>query len=134
MKTRLTIITSILLSLIIFSGCQSESTPENLQEDVKEIKRIANNSENIEDKEDAFEILRNLNQKMKDVRDNILAMEAKYRTASENKKREMESEFKEANAQIDESLGVIRENVDPYKNEQEVSKMIDKLNEILISK
>ena len=134
MKTRLTIITSIFLSLIIFSGCQSESTPENLQKDVKEIKRIANNSENIENKEDAFEILRNLNQKMKDVRDNILAMEAKYRTASESKKSEMESEFKEANAQIDESLGVIRENVDPYKDEQEVSKMIDKLNEILISK
>lgn len=134
MKTRLTIITSIFLSLLLFSGCQSESTPEDLQEDVKEIKHLETQSENIENKEDAFELMRNLNQAMKSVRDKILEMESNYRTASESKKKEMESEFEKANAEIDESLKVISKNVEPYKEEEEVAKMLDKLQEVMISK
>ncbi|MGM0531006.1 MAG: hypothetical protein ACQER7_06610 [Bacteroidota bacterium] len=134
MKTRLTIMTGILLSLFLFPGCQSESTPEDLQKDVKEIKRLEKQSGNIENKEDAFELMRNLNQAMKSVRDKILDMDLKYRTASENEKKEMEREFEKANTEIDESLKVISENVEPYKDEEKVSKMLDILNEIMISK
>lgn len=134
MKTRLTVITSILLSLLFFSGCESESTPEDLQEDVKEIKRLEKESRNIENTEDAFELMRNLNQAMKSVRDKILEMESNYRTASESKKKEMESEFEQANAQIDESLKVISENIEPYKEDEQVSQMLIKLQEVMISK
>ncbi|MBS3769823.1 MAG: hypothetical protein V5A47_05465 [Bacteroidales bacterium] len=134
MKTRLTIMTGILLSLFLFSGCQSESTPEDLQEDVKEIKRLEKQSENIENKEDAFELMRSLNQSMKSIRDKILEMDIKYRTASESEKKEMERKFEQSNAEIDESLKVISENIEPYKEDEKVSKMLDILNEIMISK
>ena len=134
MKTRLTIITSIFLSLLLFSGCQSESTTENLQEEVKEIKRLEKQSKNIENKDAAFELMRNLNQTMKSVRDKILEMESNYRTASENRKQEMESEFEKANAEINESLKIISKNVEPYKDEKQVSQMLNKLQEVMISK
>jgi hypothetical protein len=134
MKTPITIITSIFLSLLLFSGCQSESSTEGLQEEVKEIQRLEKESGNIKNKEDAFELMRNLNQTMKDVRDKILEMEANYRKASENERKEMESEFEKANAQINESLKIISENVEPYKDEEQVSQMLNKLQEVMISK
>ena len=134
MKTRLTIITSIFLSLLLFSGCQSESTTENLQEEVKEIKRLEKQSKNIENKDAAFELMRNLNQTMKSVRDKILEMESNYRKASENRKQVMESEFEKANAEINESLKIISKNVEPYKDEKQVSQMLNKLQEVMISK
>ena len=134
MKTRITIITSVFLSLLLFSGCQSESTSDGLQEEVKEIQRLEEESGNIENNEDAFELMRNLNQTMKDVRDKILEMEANYRKATENERKEMESEFEKANAQINESLKVISENVEPYKDEEQVSQMLNKLQEVMISK
>jgi len=134
MKIRLTVITSILLSLLFFSGCQSESNPEDLQEDVEGIQRLEKQSGNIENTEDAFELMRNLNQAMQSVRDKILEMESNYRTASESKKKKMEREFKKANAQIDESLKVISENIEPYKEDEQVSQILDKLQEVMISK
>lgn len=134
MKTRLTFITSLLLSLLLFSGCHSESTSEGLEDEVKEIQRLEEQSKNIENTEDAFELTRNLNQNMKSIRDKILDMEIKYREASQAEKGKMENKFKEANAKIDESLKVISENIEPYKDKEQVSRMLDKLNEILISK
>lgn len=134
MKSQITIIASLLLSLLFFSGCQSETTPEDLQEDVKTIKEIEKRSENIENKEDAFEILRDLNQSLKSIRDKILELEMKYRDASENERKQIEKEFNTANTEIDQSLKVISKNTEPYKEEEEVSKMLDKLNEIMISK
>lgn len=137
MKTHIiTVITSLLVGALIFSGCgKSEDTePENLTEDVKALQELEKSSENIDNKDDAFTLMRELNQTMKGIRDKLLSMDANYRTATEEEKDKMEKEFEEANKEIDKSLKTIRENIKPYEENEEVSKMIQKLNEILISK
>lgn len=134
MKNQIIITASLLLSLIFISGCKSDSSPANLQEEVKVLKEIEKRSENIENKNDAFNVLRDLNQTVKDIRNKILKMEERYREASESEKAQIEKEFEQANKDIDRSLGIISENTDPYKDIEEVSKMLDKLNEVLISK
>lgn len=134
MKNQIIITASLLLSLIFFSGCKSESAPANLQEEVKVLKEIEKRSENIENKNDAFNVLRDLNLTVEDIRNNILQMEERYREASENEKAQIEKEFEQANKEIDRLLGIISENTEPYKDIEEVSKMLEKLNEVLISK
>ncbi|MFP4047305.1 MAG: hypothetical protein ACLFT4_06050 [Bacteroidales bacterium] len=136
MKSRiLIIITSLLVGALIFSGCKSEdTTPENLDEDVKALQELEKSSENLENTDDAFTLMRELNQTMKGIRDKLLSMDANYNTANEEEKKKMEKEFEDANKEIDKSLKTIRENIKPYEEEEEVSKMIQKLNEILISK
>lgn len=135
MKTQITYITSLLLSLLLFSGCQSEKKQGPLlQEEINTLKQIEQRSENIENPEDAFNVLRDLNQSLKDIRDEILTLENKYRMVSENEKQQLESEFINAKSEIDQSLNVISNNVEPYKGDERVSKMLEKLNQIMISK
>ena len=135
MKTHLAIITSFLLSVLLFSGCQSDKAkPADLQEDIKEMKLLAERSENLENKKEAFDLMKDLNQNMKDIRDKTMEMDMKYRSASENEKEEMERKFEEVTTKIDKHLGTIKKNIEPYEEDDEVSKMIEKLNEILISK
>ncbi|MFP4017991.1 MAG: hypothetical protein ACLFNL_02750 [Bacteroidales bacterium] len=136
MKSRiLIIITSLLVGALIFSGCKSEDkTPENLEEDVKALQELEKSSENLENTDDAFTLMRELNQTMKGIRDKLLSMDANYNTATEEEKKKMEKEFEDANKEIDKSLKTIKENIKPYEEDEEVSKMIQKLNEILISK
>jgi len=136
MKTRITIIASLLVSILLFSGCQSEDEQQGamLQEEIKTIQQIEERSANIDNPEDAFVLMRDLNQTMKDIRDQILSVEQKYRKASESEKQQLKSEFQEANTQIDQSLKVISGNINPYKDDERVSKMLEKLNEIMISK
>ncbi len=134
MKTQIIITASFLLSLIFFPGCKPENSPVNLQEEVRVLKEIEERSENIENKNDAFNVLRDLNQTVKDIRDKILQMEERYREASGNEKAQIEKEFEQANKEIDRSLGIISKNTEPYKDIEEVSKMLEKLHELLISK
>ncbi len=135
MKTHLAIITSFLLSVLLFSGCQSDKAkPADLQEDIKEMKLLAERSENLENKKEAFDLMKDLNQNMKDIRDKTMEMDMKYRSASENEKEEMERKFEEVTTKIDKHLGTIKKNIEPYEEDDEVAKMIEKLNEILISK
>ena len=136
MKTQMTFIASLLVSLLLFSGCQSEEEQQGatLQEEVKSIQQIEERSTNIDNPEEAFVLMRELNQTMKDIRDQILSMEQKYRTVSGSEKQQLKSEFNKANTQIDESLKVISQNIEPYEDDERVSKMLDKLNEIMISK
>ena len=136
MKTQMTFIASLLVSLLLFSGCQSEEEQQGamLQEEVKSIQQIEERSANVSNPEEAFVLMRDLNQTMKDIRNQILSVEQKYRTVSESEKQQLESEFKKANTQIDQSLEVISSNIEPYKEEERVSKMLEKLNEIMISK
>jgi len=136
MKTQITFIASLLVSILLFSGCQSENEQQGalLQKEVKSIQQIEERSTNIDNPEEAFVLMRELNQTMKDIRDQILSMEQKYRTVSESEKKQLESEFSKANTQIDQSLKVISGNIEPYKKDERVSKMLDKLNEIMISK
>src|SRR6056297_3014225 len=105
MKTQITFITSLLLSLLLFSGCQSEEKQGPLlQEEVTTMKQIEQRSENIENSEDAFNVLRDLNQTLKDIRNEILTLEMKYRTVSENEKQQLENDFVSAKTEIDQSL------------------------------
>ncbi len=134
MKNQIIITASLLLSLFFFPGCKSDTSPADLREEVEVLKEIEKRSENIQSENDAFNVLRDLNQTIKDIRDKILQMEEQYREVSENEKMQMEDEFGQANREIDRSLGVISNNTKPYKDNEDVSKMLDKLNEILISK
>lgn len=134
MKTRLIIITGFLLSIFLLGGCGSEKAPEDLKTDVKEIQKLEKQSEDLSSADEAFTLLRNLNQTMKTVRDKILELDKNYRNASEAKKKEMENEFQEVNKEIDKSLKVIRKNIKPYEDDEQVSNMIDKLESMLISK
>jgi outer membrane murein-binding lipoprotein Lpp len=136
MKTRITFIASLLVTILMFSGCQSEDKQQGamFQEEVKTIQQIEERSADISNAEEAFVLMRELNQNMKDIRDQILSMEQKYRKASESEKQKLKSEFQQANTQIDQSLKVISGNIEPYKEDKRVSKMLDKLNEIMISK
>ena len=134
MKTRIIIITGFLLSVFLLSGCGSEKAPEDLKSDVKKIQELEKKSENLSSADEAFTLLRNLNQAMKDVRDKILDLDKKYRTASESEKQKMVNDFEEINKEIDKSLGTIRENIKPYEDDPQVKNMIDKLENMLISR
>jgi len=134
MKTRLIIITSFLLSVFLLGSCGSEKAPEDLKSDVKKIQEIEKKSENLSSADEAFTLLRNLNQAMKDVRDKILDLDKKYRTASEAEKQKMVNDFEQINKEIDKSLGTIRENIKPYEDDPQVKNMIDKLENMLISR
>jgi hypothetical protein len=136
MKTRISFIASLLVSILLFSACQSEDKQQGpmLQEEVRSIEQIEERSANINNPEEAFVLMRDLNQTLKDIRNQILSVEQKYRTVSESEKQQLESEFKNANKQIDQSLKVISSNIEPYKEDERVSKMLQKLNEIMISK
>ena len=134
MKTRLIIITGFLLSIFLLGGCGSEKAPEDLKTDVKEIQKLEKQSEDLSSADEAFTLLRNLNQAMKSVRDKILELDKKYRNASEAEKKKMVDNFTEINKEIDKSLKVIRKNIKPYEDDEQVSNMIDKLEGMLISK
>ncbi|MCF8308356.1 MAG: hypothetical protein K9I68_05030 [Bacteroidales bacterium] len=134
MKTRLIIITGFLLSIFLLGGCGSEKAPEDLKTDVKEIQKLEKQSEDLSSADEAFSLLRNLNQAMKSVRDKILELDKKYRNASEAEKKKMVDNFTEINKEIDKSLKVIRKNIKPYEDDEQVSNMIDKLEGMLISK
>lgn len=135
MKTQIKIITGLVLSLLLFSGCQSEKKQGPLlQKELEAMKQIEQQSENIQNSEEAFTVLRDLNQTLKDIREATLSLENDYRTGSESKKQQLEREFNNANSEIDHSLSVISNNIDPFKEDERVSKMLVKLNEIMISK
>ncbi|MGM0650551.1 MAG: hypothetical protein ACQES1_08615 [Bacteroidota bacterium] len=134
MKTRVTIISSFLLILFLFTACQSETKPESLDEDINEIEKIAERSENIQNKEDAFALIRDLNQNLKKVRDKILELDNKYNNASDAEKKSMERKFENQNKEINRHLKIISKNIEPYKEKKEVAKMLKKLNEIMITK
>ncbi|MGC9343651.1 MAG: hypothetical protein ACP5E3_13185 [Bacteroidales bacterium] len=135
MKTQITFIVSLLISLLLLSGCKSDDKQGPLlQKEINSLKQIELQSENIANSEDAFNILRDLNQTLKDIREGTLTFENDYRAVSENEKQQLETSFINAKNEIDQSLKVISNNIDPYKNDERVSKMLDKLHEIMISK
>ncbi|MCF8230808.1 MAG: hypothetical protein K9J27_01370 [Bacteroidales bacterium] len=134
MKTRLIIITGFLLSVFLLGGCGSDKAPEDLKTDVKEIQKLEKQSEDLNSADEAFTLLRNLNQAMKSVRDKVLALDTKYRSASEAEKQKMVNEFEEINKKIDNSLGTIRKNIKPYEDDKQVKNMIEKLEGMLISR
>ena len=101
---------------------------------MKKIQEIEKKSENLSSADEAFTLLRNLNQAMKDVRDKILDLDKKYRTASEAEKQKMVNNFEQINQEIDKSLATIRENIKPYEDDPQVKNMIDKLENMLISR
>ena len=131
------IITSILLSIVILSGCgkDEKSAISTLQSEVKEIQKIEQRSENIGSQEDAFNVLRDLNQSMKQVRDACLALDTEYRKSrDEAEKQQSLEQFTHLNQQIDESLSTISSNVEPYKDQEQIKQMLNKLRNLMISK
>ena len=145
MKIRLIIISSLLASMIFIAGCGSETPMKDLKETAKEIDKIEKRSENIQNKEEAFTLLKDLTSQMKDVREAALALDDKYKDMeaggeeikevkqSEEFKNKM-AEFEKINSDIDSSLKVISKNVKPYKDNKEVGNMLEKLQTILISR
>jgi len=145
MKARYIIISSLLVGMIFMAGCGSENPMQQLKDAAKEINNIEERTENVQNKEEAFTILRDLNDAMKDVREAALSLDAEYsnmKVGSEEFKKAKESadfqnkmeEFSKINADIDSSLATISENLDPYKEDEEVKKMLQKLQSLLISR
>jgi PBP1b-binding outer membrane lipoprotein LpoB len=145
MKVRLIIISSLLASIIFMAGCGTDNPMQDLKDASKEIDKIEKQSENIQNKEQAFTVLRDLNGAMKDVREAALALDNKYknmRVGSDEFKKAKQSEdfkqtmneFEKINSEIDSSLAAISKNLDPYKDDEEVKKMLSKLQSLLISR
>jgi PBP1b-binding outer membrane lipoprotein LpoB len=145
MKVRLTVISSLLAFMLFMTGCGSETPMQDLRDAAKEIEQIEKQSQNVQNKEEAFTILRDLNGAMKDVREAVLALDSKYKNmkaGSEEFKKAKESEefkntmeeFEKINSKIDSSLANISKNLDPYKDNEEVKKMLKKLQTLLISR
>lgn len=134
MKARLIIITSFVLGVFLLSGCGGKKTISDLEKEAKEIQQIEKRSENISNATEAFKLLRDLNQSMKDVREVVLAMDSKYRNASDAEKQKMTNDFDKVNKKIDKSLSAINSNIEPYEDDEKVTNMLNKLNDILISR
>ena len=146
MKIRILYISSLFLSLLIFSSCGSEAPADHfadLESYNNNIEKVAEQSESVSSAEEAFTTLRNLNQEIKNVRGAVLAIDAKYNDLSESEfetvkqspefKQRMQR-FEQAMDKMDASLQKIKSNVDPYKSDKQVSQMYDKLESILISR
>jgi predicted nucleic acid-binding Zn-ribbon protein len=145
MKARLILISTLLVGIIFMSGCGSETPMQDLRDASKEIDKLEEKSKNLKNKEEAFTLLRDLNNAMKDVREAALTLDSEYKNMkaggeeiqkakqSEDFKKTMK-EFSKINADIDSSLAVISKNMEPYKEDEEVKKMLNKLQTLLISR
>ncbi|MGC9330594.1 MAG: hypothetical protein ACP5DZ_01800 [Bacteroidales bacterium] len=145
MKIRILFITAIIVSLTALTSCNKETSDpiEDIKNSTTEINKIAERSNNISDEIGAFEVLSDLNQEMKNIQNASLALDEQYANVERkyeetladdpefNNKME---EFEQCLNDIVESLQVIRENVKPFENKEEVEKMIKKLNQIMITK
>jgi geranylgeranyl pyrophosphate synthase len=145
MKVRTSIISGLLVLMFFMSGCGDKAPMQNLKESAKEIEKIAEQSKNIQNKEQAFTILRDLNNEMKDVREAVLALDNKYnkmKPGSEKFKDVKQTddfqntmkEFEKVNERINSSMASISKNLEPYKEDEEVKKMLEKLQTLLISR
>lgn len=163
MKARLLVITSLLISIVFMAGCSSDTPMQQLKTASQEIDKIEKRSENIKNKEEAFTLLRDLNQELKDIKNAALALDEKVMNGIDTANYEMykpngndafnqleESDFKSKqhyedyknnvkqfekfNADINSSLAVISKNLEPFKDDEEVSKMLEKLQGIMIKR
>lgn len=134
MKTRLILLTSVLLSVFILSSCGGKKTVSDLEKEAKEIQKIEQRSKDINNEQEAFKLMRDLNQSMKDVREIVLEMDLKYNDVSDAEKQKMTSNFEKVNKEIDQSLSVINKNIEPYEDKEKVKNMLNKLNDLLISR
>jgi|GEM_PF-905619 chromosome segregation ATPase len=146
MKIRILVISSLVFSFLLFSGCGSDAPADHmadLEGATKNIRNLADDSEDVSSAEEAFTLLRNLNQEIKGVRDAVLSIDTEYANLSkaEFEARQNTPEFRERMARfenamddMDQSLQTIKSNVDPYKSDEQVSQMYDKLETILISR
>ena len=118
---------------------------QDLKNAAKEIDKIEQRSENVQTKEEAFTVLRDLNGAMKDVREAVLGLDNKYKDMRVGGKEYQEAkqsadfkktmaEFEKINSDIDSSLAAISQNLEPYKEDEEVKKMLEKLQSLLISR
>jgi len=127
----------LLLTMLLLSACggDKQGTLDKLRAEAKEIQNIEARSDQINSAEDAFNVLGDLNQSMKQVRDACLNLDAEYRETKETPaKDQMKKEFSQINRQIDQSLKTISKNLEPYKEKEEISRMLEKLREMMISK
>jgi DNA repair ATPase RecN len=137
MNTKYLIFNNILFLLILLSGCgkDKEDTLNDLKDEMKEIQGIEARSGDMTSEEDAFNVLSDLNQSLKRVRDACLTLDDEYgETQDVAAKEQMEREFSRINDQIDQSLHAISRNLEPYKKKEEISRMLKKLHGLMISR
>ena len=145
MKARIILISSLLVGMLFMAGCGSDTPMLDLKNAAEEIDKIEQRSENVQTKEEAFTVLRDLNGAMKDVREAVLGLDDKYKNMKvggeefEKAKQSQEfkqkmAEFEKVNSEIDSSLSAISSNLEPYKDDEEVKKMLEKLQSLLISR
>ena len=138
MKARYSIVISLILGLFVITGCgdkNQKAAINSFEDELKEIEQIEERSEGIQSADEAFKLIRDLNKSMKSVRDAVLNLDTEYaELQDEGKKKQIEKRFSEANEKLDASLKTISKNIEPYKDNERVKPMIEKLNDVLISK
>ena len=125
------------MSMIFLSSCKEEPKEaiNTLEDEAKEIENLAERSKDINNAEDAFVLLRDLNQAMKHVRDAVLLLDNQFnKIDDEAKKESIEERFAKVNKEIDNNLNTISKNLDPYKDSEKVDQMMKKLEQVMISK
>ncbi|MFW6019561.1 MAG: hypothetical protein ACOCPM_03185 [Bacteroidales bacterium] len=154
MKSRMLILSAIIGSMLFLASCGDEdkSTPmEKIEGISKNIDKIEERSNEINNPEEAFTILQDLNNELKGLRDASMALDEKHRdidpvaakgeTIDEDEQIEHSDEFEKDMQKFDEitddinsSLKIISKNVKPYKDDPEVKKMMEKVETIMITK
>ncbi|MGM0612127.1 MAG: hypothetical protein ACQESM_01320 [Bacteroidota bacterium] len=152
MKSRMLILSTVIISMFFLAGCGEESNPmQDLEGVSKNINKIEEKSEQIDNAEEAFTVLQNLNDELKNLRDASMSLDDKHRDVNPTKakregidedeqikqsddfERDMQK-FDKITDDINSSLKVISENVKPYKDDPEVKKMMGKVETIMITK
>ncbi|MGC9375240.1 MAG: hypothetical protein ACP5DQ_09390 [Bacteroidales bacterium] len=145
MKIRILFITATIIGLTALTSCNTDKSDpiEDIKNSITEINKIEERSNDISNELEAFEVLRDLNQEIKTVRNASLALDEQYADVKRKDEgtladdpeftKKME-EFEQYLNDIDKSLQIIRKNVKPYEDKEEVEKMIKKLNHIMITK
>lgn len=152
MKSRVLILSAFIVSMFFLTGCGGESTPiKNMEKASANIDSIADASENLNNADEAFTVLRGLTDELKSVRDASMTLDEKHRvkepvvakgeTMEKDEQIEQDEDFKKDMEKFDKitddissSLKTINENIQPYKEEKEVKKMLDKVETIMITK
>ena len=128
-----TIILLVIAAFLTSCSGKTESTEKKLNKNIAAIESLAEKSENLKNAEEAFQILREFNVKMKDVKGNVISLESKYLKASGEEKAEIEKTFNNANQRIEKATSTIYASVEPYRSDENVKQMLKKIQTVLIT-
>ncbi len=127
-------IVSLLLVLLFVSSCGNKLTTEKkLENNINAIEKLAKQSKNVKNADDAFQLLRSFNKHLSVVKNSIMSLEEKFLKAPDDKKEAIKKVFDDANIKLKSSAATIYSSIEPFKNDPNVKDMLTKINGVLIS-